>query len=102
MPYIVRRVFYAKVGKADPLVTQFAEMNKEASKYGLKSRTLTDYRSGRSDRVVIEWEVKDLKDEENALAKIMADPAGQKKFKEWEAKMNEMIHYSEVETWQVR
>lgn len=59
MAFIYRRVFYAKVGMADPLVNHFKEWDKPMQEYGFnpKTRMLTDYDSGCSDRVVVEWEL---------------------------------------------
>ena len=102
MAYIVRRVFAAKVGKAGPLVSHFKEGNKLVEQHGVKTRVLTDVDSGRSDRVVVEWEVQELGQMQAALSNVMADAAVQKEFSAWEAKMNEMIHFSEAETWAIR
>ena len=63
---------------------------------------LTDVDSDRSDRVVVEWEVQELGQMQAALSNVMADAAVQKEFSDWEAKMNEMIHFSEAETWSIR
>lgn len=58
MAIVHRRIFFAKVGKAEELVQRFEKDNELLAKYGganWNSRTLTDYWSGRSDRVVVEW-----------------------------------------------
>ena len=104
MAYIVRRVFYAKVSKADNLVTHFQEGEKWMRGYGfdLKTRILTDMDSGRSDRVVVEWEAEDRAHFDRAMGSVMSSPDSQKAFQEWEPKMAELIHYSEAETWAIR
>ena len=104
MAYIVRRVFYAKVGKADNLVTHFQEGEKWMTGYGfnLKTRILTDMDSGRSDRVVVEWEAEDRAQYDSAMGSIVSSPEAQKAFQAWEPKMNELIHYSKAETWAIR
>ena len=104
MAHIHRRVFYAKVGMADSLVNHFHEADKFMRQYGanLKRRVLTDYFSGRNDRVVIEWETENAGDVEATLAKFMSQPKAREEFKRWESKLQEMIHYSEVENWTIQ
>ena len=103
MAFVHRRVFYAKIGKADPLVTLMKEADGLMQKAGhpFKSRYLTDFLSGRSDRVVMEWEVDDV-NEIGALYGSLGSPEVQAAFKDWEAQMNEMVEYSEVENWAIR
>jgi hypothetical protein len=50
MPFIHRRVFYAKAGMAEQIVNHFQAVEKMMEQYGFKmeSRILTDYMSGRS------------------------------------------------------
>lgn len=81
--------------------------NKEGEKLfpqfgiSLKSRSLTGYNSGRSGRVVWEWEVSDPGQFDAAFNKAMSNPEAGKAFNTWEARLREMIHYSEVETWAI-
>ncbi len=104
MAFIIRRVFFAKVGKADNLVTHFQEGEKWMTGFGfnLKTRILTDMDSGRSDRVVVEWEAEDRAHFDNAMGGLMSSPEAAKRFQAWEPGMNELIHYSEAETWSIR
>ncbi len=104
MAFILRRVFFGKVGMAEPLVNHHKEAEKLFQQYGasLKRRVLTDYQSGRSDRVVVEWEVNDLSEFEGVLGKVRSNPEGEQAFKAWEDRLKDMIHYTEVETWVVR
>ncbi len=103
MTLINRRVFYAKVGMAGPLVDHVREFGKLAAQYGapLKDRILSDYQSGRTDRVVWELEVEDLS-EITAEMEMMEKPGAVEAFTAWERKMNDMISYAEVENWLVQ
>ena len=104
MTIIQRRVFFAKAGQAEQLVAHIKEMEKALSQYGVsfKSRMMTDYMSGRTDRIVMEWEVDDLKEIESNMDRVMSDPQAQASFAGQLDKLNEMIHYAEVENWMVR
>ena len=104
MAIVQRRVFYGKVGAADQLVELMKEGDRalQSSGTSLKSRVLTDYMSGRSDRVVVEWEVEDLASIETAMNAAMAGSGGQEFFTEWADRLNQLIHYAEVESWTVR
>ena len=103
MAIINRRIFYAKVGQSGPLVDHLREFGKMAAQYGatVKERLLTDYQSGRTDRVVWEWEVADL-NELTSDVEIMGKPGAAEAFTQWERKMNDMILYAEVENWEVK
>ena len=70
--------------------------------FDVKSRVLSDHNSGRTDRIVAEWEVENLGDLEAAMNQAMADPQAQAVFTGWVGKLNELIHYAEVEHWSVR
>ena len=63
---------------------------------------LTDHNSGRSDRVVVEWEMDDLAEMDRGMASAMEKPEVQEAFGQWESKLIELIHYSEVENWAIR
>ena len=102
MAFVVRRVFYAKVGMAEPLGKHFQQAGKMFNQAGMKTRVYSDYQSGRSDRVAVDFEVETLQGIDQSLAKLAGDQALAKQMQQWEAKMNEMIHYSEAEIWQAR
>ena len=104
MPFILRRVFYAKVGFAEPLVAHFQVADALMKKYGvaIESRILTDHNSGRSDRVVVEWDADDPGDLDAALERLMSNEQAAAEFGPWMGKMNEMIHYSDAETWHIK
>ncbi len=103
MAIINRRVFYAKVGQAGPLAEHLREFGKLAAQYGasVKERILTDYQSGRTDRVVWEWEVGNLSELTDDM-EMMTKPGAAEAFTKWERKMNDMITYAEVENWVIQ
>ena len=102
MAIIHRRTFYAKVGGAGPLVEHLREFGKLAAQYGLEldQRILTDFQSGRTDRVVWEWEVESMT-ELDMEALVAGNQAAADAFSKWERTMNGMIEYAEVENWKV-
>ena len=102
MAIIHRRTFYAKVGQAGPLVAQLREFGTIAAQYGmaLEQRILTDHQSGRTDRVVWEWEVESMAGLE--MEALQGNQAAAAAFSTWEHAMNQMIEYAEVENWTVQ
>ena len=102
MSFVHRRVFYAKVGKADSLVEHLKEAETLMGTGKIKTRLLTDYQSGRSDRVVMEWEVESFGDIDAEMSGLTQDAELMAKFQAWEPKLNELIHYSEVDNLMVR
>ncbi len=96
-----RRIFYAKVGQAGPLVEHFQEADVEMKKHGIgwETRIYTDYHSGRTDRVVVEWALNDLADMDSQMQQIMEIPEAAAFFQGWQTKMNDMIYYADVENW---
>ena len=105
MAIVHRRVFYGKVGSANQLVERLQEAYEVLKQYSgvdLKPRILTDYMSGRSDRVVTEDEANDFGEIEAAYEKAMSQPQAQAWFQTWEPKLQELIHYAEAESWTVR
>ncbi len=101
MAIINRRTFYAKVGQAGPLVAQLREFGKLAAQHGmdLQQRILTDHQSGRTDRVVWEWEIEAMA--ELDMEALQGNQAAADAFSKWERTMNGMIEYAEVENWKV-
>lgn len=104
MPIIHRRTFYGKVGSADQLVKLMVEGNETMARLGggLKARVLTDAMTGRSDRVVVEWELENIGDMDSQMAVVMGNPDGAAFFSGLMAKLNELIDYAEGEFWTVR
>ncbi len=104
MAFVVRRVFVGKVGMSDQLVKHVKEVDDILQKQSvnIKRRTLTDHLSGRTDRVAVEWEVNSLRDYEEAMGSLMSNPESKQAFDTWMAKLRDMIHYAEVETWAIQ
>ena len=104
MAIIQRRIFFGNVGTADQLVQHLREGNESLAKYGASfaSRILTDYMSGRTDRVAVEWEAQDLGEIDAAMNRAMTDPQGQAFFGQWFQRLAELIYSAEVEHWSVR
>ena len=102
MAFVHRRVFFAKVGKADALVEHLKEGERLMGSGKIKTRLLTDYQSGRSDRVVMEWEVESFGDIDAQMSGLGQDAELMAKFQVWEPKLNELIHHSEVDNLMVR
>ena len=78
MPLIHRRICYANAGAADQIVQLMQNGRAAMVRYGSSrdSRILTDHMTGRSDRVVVEWDVDDMGSMDAALRSIMEDPEG--------------------------
>ncbi len=68
----------------------------------IKRRTLTDHQSGRTDRVVVEWEVNNIGEFEETMGRLMSNPESKQAFGTWMAKLSDMIRYAEVETWTIQ
>ena len=101
MAIIHRRTFQAKVGGAGPLVAHLREFGKIAAQYGVSpnERILTDHQSGRTDRVVWEWEIESMAALD--MAELEGNQAAADALSKWERTMNGMIEYAEVENWKV-
>ena len=96
-----RRVFYGKIGSGQELIKHLREGNEAMGRFGptFNSRVLSDHDSGRSDRVVVEWESERAGDVHEAIDKAMQNPQAQAEFGPWIEKLNSLIHYAEVEHW---
>ena len=103
MAIIHRRVFQAKVGQSAPLVEHFLEAFKQMKSYGINwdTRISSDYYSGRSDRVSVEWLLNELSDIDADIVRAMEIPEAASFFGEWLEKLNDMIHHADVENWTV-
>ena len=104
MAVVNRRTFYGKVGQADAIVKLLQEGGKLFAKHGVKLnyRILTDNNSGRTDRVVWEWEAESLEAVDRAVQKSMATAAGQKVFGVWFGKVSNLITHAEVDNFTIR
>ena len=104
MAIVHRRIFYAKVGMAGPLVAHMQEGNQVLGKYATMptSRIMTDDMTGRSDRVVVEWDVESVSQMNSEIGKVMATPEGQREMGQWMEKLATLIEYAEGENWIVQ
>ncbi len=102
MAIVERRVFFGKVGKADDLIEILREGDALLNKHGvqMKTRILTDYHSGRSDRVQAEWTFDDVSGMDAEFQKIFENPAAAAEMGPWMGRLNDLLHHSEVELWQ--
>ena len=101
MAIVQRRVFYGKVGTGQQLIEHIHEGNEMLDRLGvnIKARVLSDHNSGRTDRIVGEWEMENPGDLDDAIERAMADPQAQTGFATWVDKLNGLIHYADVENW---
>jgi len=103
MAIVHRRVFQAKVGQSGPLVEHFQEAIQQIKTYGIdwETRICTDYYSGRSDRISVEWVLDEMGDIDADMARLMEIPEAASFFGAWMEKLNDMIHHSDAENWTV-
>ena len=103
MSFVMRRVFQGKVGRGDQLIEHLQEGNILARAQGLAiiPRLLSDYHSGGTDRVAVEWEANSLAELEAIGEEIWAYPEGPELFREFLDKLEELVEYAEVEIWTV-
>ena len=104
MAVVSRRTFYGKVGQADAIVKLLQEVRKMFAKHGVKLnyRILTDNNSGRTDRVVWEWEAGSREAVEAVEQKAMTTVAARKEFGAWFGKLSELITHAEVDSFSIR
>ena len=103
MPVVMRRVFYGKVGRGYELIDRLQEGNILARQQGMaiKPRILADYSSGRTDRVVVEWEAHSVQELYALESELWEYEEAPELFRDWFGKLAELIDYAEVETWTV-
>ena len=95
-----RRVFQAKTGEATAVVAKLKEAQPMLEKLGYPAgRIYTDYYSGRSDRVVWEFDHKDLSDLENLEQGLSQNAELVKVFENWFGGLKSVIEGAKVELW---
>ncbi|MBC8280802.1 MAG: hypothetical protein H8E48_08460 [Chloroflexi bacterium] len=99
MAILHTRIFQAKPGQAGPLVEHFKSAIEQMNTYGMdwETRIYTDYYSGRSDRVMVEWVVEDLGDVDADVAKVMEIPEAAAFLGGWIEQLNNMITHSDAD-----
>ena len=102
MASVRRRIFYGKVGKGDQLIEDLIQVNLMVRGQGvaIRPRILSDFNSGRTDRVVMEWEANTVEELDSAETEVMAYEEGADLFRESFDKLAELIEFAEVDTWQ--
>ena len=103
MTLIQRRSFCGKVGSGNRLIELMQQGNMLVRGAGLaiKPRVLSDYNSGRTDRIVVEWEAEDAQELEAIQTEVSVYPEGPEEFEIFFAELSALIEYAEVEIWQV-
>lgn len=99
MAIIQRRVFYVKTGRANEIIAtnqEFVSLVREAG-ISTPHRLLTDYMSGRSDRVISEIEVESVGQIEAALGQMMGNPNLAQRLGELQRRIEDAVEYSEVD-----
>ena len=67
----------------------------------LSYRVLSDYQSGRTDRVVVEIELENMAQLDELLERTMSDPDTQKRFMAVFERLETLIDRAEVEQWTI-
>ncbi|MBM3925839.1 MAG: hypothetical protein FJ320_07615 [SAR202 cluster bacterium] len=70
--------------------------------FTLKSRILTDYLSGRTDRVIHEMEAESMGEIEDSFTKAMQDAKARKFFNDFFDQLSPLIHHAEVDNFRVQ
>lgn len=102
MAFVTRRIFHGKPGSADELIRMCTDASFMVRGLGIavKPRVLSDLNSGRTDRVVIEWELEDLSETMAVESERDEDVDSQEEYEDWFERLSEIIDYAEVEIWQ--
>ncbi|MDP7226440.1 MAG: hypothetical protein QF909_14815 [SAR202 cluster bacterium] len=62
---------------------------------------LSDFNSGRTDRIVVELRYESLTEMEATERRMFGEPNSQKDFDDYVVDLSRLIHHSEVEHWQL-
>ena len=102
MAFVRRRIFYGKVGKGDQLIERLPRANLMVRGQGvaIRPRVLSDFSSGRTDRVVMEWDANTIAELDSVEAEVEAYEEGPELFQEFFDELAELIDFAEVDTWQ--
>ena len=103
MAFVTRRIFYGKPGSADELIEICTDASFMVRGLGIavKPKVLSDLNSGRTDRVVIEWELEDLSETMAVEEERDDDTESQEEYEGWFDRLSQIIDYAEVEIWQI-
>jgi hypothetical protein len=98
---IERRVFQAKVGQSAAVVAKFKEFGELSKQQNLRPspRIYTDYLSGHTDRVAVEWEMESVGSFEQMIGTLMGNPEAMRAYEQWYAGVVPLIEGAVVELW---
>ncbi|MBM4405821.1 MAG: hypothetical protein FJ039_06525 [Chloroflexi bacterium] len=104
MAIVHRRTFFGKPGEGDKIIALLKQGEKLFIKFGMKykARILSDYNSGRTDRIIWEWEVSSLGQLDADMEKAMKDPKAGAEFGAWFGKLTPLITHAEVDNLAVK
>jgi len=95
-----RRLFQAKVGQAGHVVAKIKEFESSFERFGgSTNRIYTDMLSGKTDRVVWEFDTESLTSLESTFQEVGQDPEYQKAFGKWFQELLPLIESATVELW---
>jgi hypothetical protein len=102
MAFVMRRIFFGKTGTGDELIKICQDGNFVVRALGIaiKPRVLSDFNSGRTDRVVMEWEAQSISELMVIGEEGGDDPVYQQEFATVFGRLAELIDYAEVDIWQ--
>lgn len=103
MSFIMRRIMYSKPGAASEIVRVMKDSEQLLRRHEARARMriLVDHMSGRSDRVVGEFEMDDIADFYAFLGQVMSKPEVAVEYKALEERGFQLVEYSEAEWWRV-
>ena len=102
MAYVMRRIFHGKPGSGNELIDICRDGNFIVRALGIaiKPRVLSDFNSGRTDRIVMEWEAESISELMVFGEEGGDDPVLREEFAQVFKRLTELIDHAEVDTWQ--
>lgn len=99
MAFVMRRIFYGKPGSGNELIEICEDGNFMVRALGIaiKPRVLSDFNSGRTDTVVVEWEAESISELMVFGEEGGDDPVYQEEFARVFGKLAGLIDYAEVQ-----
>jgi hypothetical protein len=102
MAFVMRRIFHGKPGSGNKLIEICNDGNFIVRALGIaiKPRVLSDFNSGRTDRVVMEWEAESISELMVYGEEGGEDPIYQEEFARVFGRLAGLIDHAEVDIWQ--
>ena len=99
---MIRRIFHSKPGSADELIKICADTSfmVRGLCIAVKPKVLSDLNGGRTDRVVVEWELEGLSEAMAVGSEWDEDVDSQEEYADWFERLSEIIDHADVEIWQ--